>query len=117
MVASIKCSLFLAGFLFQEPLSQKRGSTFFPLQDTDPTPSFGGFGLRINKLGQPKLALERIKTIDVPLPPIDEQREMDATIIEVDQTIDQARAELKALVSLRAVSSDSLINGRISMSI
>ena len=117
MVASIRCSLFLAGFLFQELLSQKRGSTFFPLQDTDPTSSFGGFGLRINKLGQPKLALERIKTIDVPLPPIDEQREMDATIIEVDQTIDQARAELKALVPLRAVSSDSLINGRISMSI
>lgn len=73
--------------------------------------------LRINKLGQPKLALERIKTIDVPLSPIDEQREMDAMIIEVDQTIDQARAELKALVSVRAASSDSLINGRISTSI
>ena len=40
------CSLFLAGFLFQKPSSQKRGSIFFPLQDTDPTPFFGGFGIR-----------------------------------------------------------------------
>ena len=39
------CSLFLAGFLFHKPSSQKRGSTFFPLQGTDPMPFFGGFEL------------------------------------------------------------------------
>ena len=32
MVASIRCSLFLAGFLFQKPLSPKHRSTFLPLQ-------------------------------------------------------------------------------------
>ena len=32
-------------FPVPKPLSQKPGSTFLPLQDTDPTPSFGGFGL------------------------------------------------------------------------
>ena len=31
-----------------KPLSQKHGSTFLPLQDADPTPSFGGFGLKGN---------------------------------------------------------------------
>ena len=29
-----------------KPLSQKHRSTFLPLQDANPTPSFGGFGLR-----------------------------------------------------------------------
>ena len=46
VAASIGYSLFLAGFPVPKPLSQKRGSTFLPLQDTAPTPSFGGFGLR-----------------------------------------------------------------------
>ena len=32
-------------FSVSKPLSQKHGSTFLPLQDADPTPSFGGFGL------------------------------------------------------------------------
>ena len=41
--AAIECSLFLAGFLFHKPLSQKQGSTFSPLQEADPTSSFGGF--------------------------------------------------------------------------
>ena len=36
-----------------KPLSQKHGSTFLPLQDADPTPSFGGFGL---SLGHKSLA-------------------------------------------------------------
>ena len=40
---AIECSLFLVGFLFQKPLSQKQGSTFLPLQEADPTSSFGGF--------------------------------------------------------------------------
>ena len=46
MVASIGCSLFWVGFAVSKPLSQIHRSTLLPLQDTDPTPSFGGFGLR-----------------------------------------------------------------------
>ena len=38
--------LFWGRFSVSKPLSQKHGSTFLPLQDADPTPSFGGFGLR-----------------------------------------------------------------------
>ena len=34
------------GFAGSKPLSQIHRSTLLPLQDTDPTPSFGGFGLR-----------------------------------------------------------------------
>ena len=46
VVASIGCSWFGVGFVFPKPLSQKHRSTFLPLQDANPTPSFGGFGLR-----------------------------------------------------------------------
>ena len=46
VAASIRCSLFLAGFPVPKPLSQMRRSTFLLLQDADPTPSFGGFGLK-----------------------------------------------------------------------
>ena len=40
---AIECSLFLVGLLSRKPLSQKQGSTFLPLQEADPTSSFGGF--------------------------------------------------------------------------
>ena len=45
VVASIGCSFSGVGFFVAKPLSQKHRSTFLPLQDTAPTPSFGGFGL------------------------------------------------------------------------
>ena len=38
--------LFRGRFFATKPLSQKHRSTFLPLQDANPTPSFGGFGLR-----------------------------------------------------------------------
>ena len=38
--------LFWDRFSVSKPLSQMRRSTFLPLQDADPTPSFGGFGFR-----------------------------------------------------------------------
>ena len=37
--------LFRGRFLVAKPLSQIQRSTFLPLQDANPTPSFGGFGL------------------------------------------------------------------------
>jgi uncharacterized membrane protein len=37
--------LFRGRFLDTKPLSQIQRSTLWPLQDADPTPSFGGFGL------------------------------------------------------------------------
>ena len=40
--------LFRERFSVSKPLSQMRRSTFLPLQDADPTPSFGGFRLKGN---------------------------------------------------------------------
>ena len=37
--------LFRDRFAITKPLSQIQRSTLWPLQDADPTPSFGGFGL------------------------------------------------------------------------
>ena len=37
--------LFWGRVSVSKPLSQKHGGTFLLLQDADPTPSFGGFGL------------------------------------------------------------------------
>ena len=45
VAASIGCSFSGAVFFATKPLSQKHRSTFLPLQDANPTPSFGGFGL------------------------------------------------------------------------
>ena len=39
--------LFRGRFFATKPLSQKHRSTFLPPQDANPTPSFGGFGLRL----------------------------------------------------------------------
>ena len=38
--------LFRGRFFATKPLSQKHRSTFLPPQDANPTPSFGGFGMR-----------------------------------------------------------------------
>ena len=46
MAASIGCSFSGGRFFATKPLSQKHRSTFLPLQDANPTPSFGGFGLK-----------------------------------------------------------------------
>ena len=40
-------SLFRDRFAVSKPLSQIQRSAFLPLQDADPTPSFGGFGLML----------------------------------------------------------------------
>ena len=56
VVASIGCSLFWGRFSVSKPLSQKHGSTFLPLQDADPTPSFGGFGVRF--AARPPMTME-----------------------------------------------------------
>ena len=40
--------LFRDRFAVSKPLSQIQRSTLSPLQDADPTPSFGGFGLQLN---------------------------------------------------------------------
>ena len=45
--------LFWGRVAVTKPLSQKRRSTFLPLQDTNLTPSIGGFGFRGNILNQP----------------------------------------------------------------
>ena len=49
VVASIGCSFSGTGFLLQNHYPRFRGAPLWPLQDADPTPSFGGFGLRIDR--------------------------------------------------------------------
>ena len=46
VVASIGCSFLWHCFAVTKPLSQIQKSTLWPLQDANPTPSLGGFGLR-----------------------------------------------------------------------
>ena len=49
--------LFRGRFFATKPLSQIHRSTLWPLQDTAPTPSFGGFGLRALSMRTPALVL------------------------------------------------------------
>ena len=55
---SIYWVLLFRGRIFAtKPLSQKHRSTFLPLQDANPTPSFGGFGLTpVTRILHPELA-------------------------------------------------------------
>lgn len=46
---------------------------------------------RTNKVGQPKLALERIGTIEIPLPPLSEQKRIVAILNEQMEAIEKAR--------------------------
>ena len=64
--------LFWGQFSVSKPLSQKHGSTFLPLQDADPTPSFGGFGVKQDwdfpeprnlLVGSPENVVEKIQEL------------------------------------------------------
>ncbi len=68
---------------------------------------------RINALGQPKLALERIRTIEIPLPPLPEQQAIAAVLDSVDDAIEKARNETDMLNSLKASAADALLTGRV----
>ena len=46
VAASVGCSLFPGGFLFQNHYPRFRGSPLRFLQGLSPRPSFGGFGLK-----------------------------------------------------------------------
>ena len=70
---------------------------------------------RINALGQPKLALQRINTISIPLPSICEQRTISTTLASVGDGIDQLREEDASLQSLKAAATDMLLTGRVRM--
>ena len=52
--------------------------------------------LRTNTVGQPKLALERIRTIPIPLPPLPEQQRITAILTEQMAAVDKARAAAEA---------------------
>jgi type I restriction enzyme, S subunit len=47
--------------------------------------------VRTNTVGQPKLALERIKTIPIPLPPLDEQQRIASRLNEQLAAVESAR--------------------------
>ena len=68
---------------------------------------------RINALGQPKLALERIRTIQVPMPSIPEQQAIAELLEGVDATLERAREERDGLQLLRESAADALLTGRV----
>ena len=68
---------------------------------------------RINALGQPKLALERIRTIEVPLPPLPEQQAIAELLDGVDETIAGAKKERDGLQLLKESTADALLTGRV----
>ena len=72
--------------------------------------------LRINVLGQPKLALERIRTIEVPLPPLSEQQAIASALEGVDAAIEVARKEMEGLRLLKETTADALLTGRMRIS-
>jgi type I restriction enzyme S subunit len=61
---------------------------------------------RTNIVGQPKLALERIATIEIPLPPLDEQKRIAAILDEQMEAVERSRqatlAQLEAAKALPA---------------
>ena len=52
--------------------------------------------LRTNTVGQPKLALERIKSIFIPLPPLPEQQRIAAILTEKMAAVEKARSAAEA---------------------
>ena len=72
--------------------------------------------LRVHVLGQPKLALERIRTIQLPLPPLPEQFAVAAMLKGADESIERGREERDGLQSLKASASDALLSGRVRVS-
>ena len=72
---------------------------------------------RVNALGQPKLALKRIRSIRVGLPPIDEQRTISASLASVDKSLNRAREERDALQLLKRSTAAALLTEQVRMSI
>ena len=69
--------------------------------------------IRVTMLGQPKLALERIKTIELPLPPLPEQQAIAATLDGVDATLEKTYRERDGLGLLKESTADALLMGRV----
>jgi len=71
---------------------------------------------RATKTSQPKLALARIKEIPIPLPPLDEQREIARMLQAVDAKIAAEQARRAALEELFRSLLHELMSGRIRLS-
>ncbi len=69
--------------------------------------------LKINKLGQPKLALEQIRTIKIPLPSLPEQEIVAGVLESVDRAVERAEDERDGLRALKASTADALLSGRV----
>lgn len=67
--------------------------------------------LRVNVLGQPKLALERIRTIVLPIPTFPEQRVIAETLSSIDDAVERASVEMNVLQSVKASAADALLTG------
>ena len=68
---------------------------------------------RINALGQPKLALEKIRTIQVLIPSFPEQQAIAGLLDGVDLAVAEAKRERDGLELLKESTADALLAGRV----
>ena len=90
-----------------------RLSPYFLMSYLDFSAGQSQIARRVNILGQPKLALERIRTIQLPTPMLAEQAVISAVLTGIDQAINRASEERKGLQSLKLAAADALLTGRL----
>ena len=86
-------------------------SPFFLMSFLDSYAGQTQISLRVNVLGQPKLALERIRTIALPLPSFPEQRAIAEALSSIDEAVERASIDMNVLQSVKASAADALLTG------
>ena len=94
-------------------LNPKGHSNYFLMSFLDSHAGKSQISLRVNVLGQPKLALERIRTIALPTPSFQEQRAIAEALSRIDDAVERGRIEMKVLQSVKASATDALLTGRV----
>ena len=94
-------------------LNPKGHSNYFLMSFLDSYAGKSQISLRVNVLGQPKLALERIRTIALTTPSFLEQRAIAEVLSRIDDAVERGRIEMKVLQSVKASATDALLTGRV----
>ena len=90
-----------------------RLSNSFLVAFLDSSPGQAQIAQRVNQLGQPKLALERIRTIAFPLPTMLEQSGISAILDGLEAAMERERKELERQQVLKASAADAMLTGRV----
>ena len=94
-------------------LNPKGLSKYFLMSFLDSYAGKSQISLRVNVLGQPKLALERIRTIALPIPSFLEQRAIAEALSRIDDAVERGRIEMNVLQTVKASATDALLTGRV----